>query len=125
MDAERIRKLDLELEPCRSEIGSARNDIKEIIKQARKDGIEPAGFKMAKRLENFKPTKRAAVLATFNLTLEALGIDAQKEMFEVIEGGKQAGEKTSKPSTRARLPAHEGKVRGKGGIGRREPKPAA
>lgn len=121
-DLDEIKTFDRRMEPHRSTIGEERNVIKEVYKEMRKAGLEPVGFKMAKRLESLKPTKRSAVLRSFQETLAALGLDAQSEMpFGVIQGGKQdeaPAPARAKVPGNLKAPKRAGIVRGKGGLNR-------
>lgn len=116
-----IKAFDHRMEPHRSTIGEERNVLKEVYREMRKAGIEPVGFKMAKRLENLKPTKRSAVLRTFRETLAALELDSQQELKLVHDADNQ-DEQAPAPA-RAKVPASmrppsRGKTRGKGSLNR-------
>lgn len=121
-DLDDIRRYDNRMDPHRSTIGEERNVLKEIYKEMRKAGIDPAGFRDAKKYGKLSLTKRAARLQTFLASMTAFGYDAQAEMpFGVIQGGKQdeaPAPARAKVPGNLKAPKRAGIVRGKGGLNR-------
>lgn len=121
-NADEIKTFDNRMDPHRSTIGDERNVLKEIYKEMRKAGIDPGGFRDAKKYGKLSLTKRSARLQTFHETLAAFGYDAQSEMpFGVIQGGKQdeaPAPARAKVPGNLKAPKRAGIVRGKGGLNR-------
>ncbi|MGP9819221.1 hypothetical protein ACTZWW_04330 [Salinarimonas sp. NSM] len=87
---ESVRRL---YDSAKREAAEARGGVGTIIQNAeKKHNIHPAAFKAAVKLHDMDPVKRSAWLAHFDHYRDALGLDAQAEMFPENGDGDDADE---------------------------------
>lgn len=92
---ESVRRL---YDSAKREAAEARGGVGTIIQNAeKKHNIHPAAFKAAVKLHDMDPVKRSAWLAHFDHYRDALGLDAQAEMFPETAGVEDADDGAGEP----------------------------
>ena len=69
-----------QLSSLEGDLAPIKEDIAQVLKEARGDGIHVKAFKLARSLRRLDPIKRDDFLASFDLYREQFGLDSQLKL---------------------------------------------